>query len=231
MLRGHVVLRVPGEVLAVAADRHGVERQPGVARLALVAEHGHAALLEPVEQRIEAGVVDHDRAAVGIAMLHADVFPELDGHCALGQGRVESLLHPGEPAGLVAAGGVEGGGEGDAVGIGARERCRVALLHGDRREVAVVDVDRQDAEAVLLRLRGEHRHVAVQVHMRVHLLDGGEVTLRVAGRGGLAGGRGKQESAGGCEQADHRQAPVALHRCWRVASALAASGDPASRAA
>jgi hypothetical protein len=70
---GHVVLRVLGEVLAVAADRHVREREPGVPRLALVAEHRDAALLEPVEQGIEAWIVDHHGAAVGVALLHADV--------------------------------------------------------------------------------------------------------------------------------------------------------------
>ena len=145
---GHVVLRVFGEVFAVAADRHLLERQPGIARFALVAEHRHAAPLEPVEQRVEARVVDHHRAAIGVALLHADVLPELDRNGALGESGVQALLDAGEPAGPLAASGVEGGRKGDAVRVRRARAPRHRAAGRDRREVAVVDVDRQDPEAV-----------------------------------------------------------------------------------
>ena len=79
----HVVLRVLGEVLAVAADRHLLERQPGVARLALMPQHDHAARRERAKDGRESLVVDHDGAAIAVAQLHADVFPHLHADGAL----------------------------------------------------------------------------------------------------------------------------------------------------
>ena len=161
------------EVFAVAADRHLAR---AAARHCAARPGGRAparrGLLEPVEQRVEARVVDHHGAAIGVALLHADVLPELDRDGALGEGRVQALLDACEPGRPVAAGGVEGCRKGDPVGIGARERRGIALLHGDRREVAVVDVDRQHPEAVGRGARRERGHVAVQVHVHVDLLDG-----------------------------------------------------------
>jgi hypothetical protein len=52
----------------------------------------------------------------------------------------------------------------------------------DGREIPVVDVDGQQPESIGLGARHEDRELAMQVHMRVDLLDACEVLDRVGRR-------------------------------------------------
>ena len=229
---GHVVLRVLGEVLAVAADRHLVERQPGVARLALVPEHRHAALLEPVEQRVETRIVDHDGAAIGVALLHADVLPDLDRDGALRRMRRRDPRST--PRASRAArcpprrmSRQRRCGPGRRARSAAASRCCSAI----GGKVRVVDVDGQHAEAVRRARAREIRHVAVQVHVHVDLLDARRSPLLgTAGRSALARRR-QRRSAQASASARVIGRLLARCSCCSLSGAQRrTSGEPASRA-
>ena len=143
-----------------------------------------------------------------------------------------SLLRVRQPAGPLAARGVECRREGDAVRVGATQGDRVVQLLRERRKVRVVDVDREDAEAVLLRALREFRHLPVQVHVHVDLLERGEVLLRVVRprRRGLEQGASERDDRreAACFQ---RKTSGDSHCCWSLLTAAEGSGLPAIRAA
>ena len=197
---GHVVLRMFREVFAVAADRHLVERQPGVARLALVAEHGHMPLLEPGKDGIESRIVDHDRAAIGIALLHADVLPHLDRDGALAQCHVEILLRMRKPAGAFAARGIECCRESNAVRVCALQGSRVVQLLRERRKILVHDVDREDAEAVVFRALREFRHLPYRCTCTSIFSNAAKSCSASAGRAGAGSKQGASEREDGREE-------------------------------
>ncbi len=218
-MRRHVVLRVLREVRAVGLDRHPLGRQPAVQRLGLVTHQHDGAALQAVEDGREARVVHHHGAAAGVAQFHADVLPDLDGDRAVGERVVEAPQRGVGPAGFVEAGHRERGREGDLVGVVAHQRDGGALLFVDRREVGVVDVDRQQAYVVGAGLGQEHRELSVQVGVDVDLGHAVEVGHRVVRR------------CGGAQPSERQQRPHHAVSALSTASAAASSGAPWQRAA
>jgi hypothetical protein len=85
-------------------------------------------------------------------------------------------------------------------GILPRERQRVCLLFGERRKVRVVDVDRQQLEAVVARRLEDRGRSDVRVHVRVELPHAREVgapvmRFRRCRRGGAGGAAAEQAQA------------------------------------
>ena len=144
----HVVLRMRLEVLAVVVDRHPVQRQPAVVRLALVVEQRDARGLHVVEHRLQARVVQHHELALRIAQRHAHVLPHLDAHRAGAHLLVDAALGALEPAGRLEVGHREGAREGHRRRGTRVQRDGHAELVVDGREVRVVDVDRQHLEVL-----------------------------------------------------------------------------------
>ena len=114
----------------------------------------------------------------GIALMHADVLPDLHRDSALRQRGVQVALDAGEPAGAFAVRRVEGSRERNPIGPGVRERDSVGKLSLERREIRVVDVDRQHAKPVGASARDELRQFAGEVHVHVHLVDSGIIRCR-----------------------------------------------------
>jgi hypothetical protein len=190
----HVVLRVGLEVFAVVVDRHLRQRQPAVVRFALVAQQRNALPREVLEQRREAGVVDHDELLVGAAQAHADVLPHLDGHGAGLHRRDDALARRRQPGGLLGAVDGEAGGPRHVPRELLLQRDGHTLLVIEGREVGVVDIDRQHLEVLAPGGCHERGRRIVQVHVRVDLRNAGVVRHRVAG---LTGGVGGEENRPG----------------------------------
>ena len=123
----HVPLGV-GAVVAVVRVG-GVQRLPAGQRLADVEEQGDLLALEKAEDRLEDGVVDHHKAAVGPPHLHADVLPDLAGDGSRGDVAPQPFDRPVGVVGIVEAGQVEGRAPGEQAGSRAVQapvpRCLV----------------------------------------------------------------------------------------------------------
>jgi hypothetical protein len=122
-----------------------------------------------------------------------------------------------QPCRLVGAVHREAGGPGHVLGELLVQRDGHALLLGQRREVGVVDVDRQHLEVLALCGLHEGRVGVVQVLVDVDLRDAAVVGHRVAGLGRLRGEKsrpGKQGGNGGDKVAhqNFRLAPIVNER-------------------
>jgi hypothetical protein len=178
-------MRMASEVVAIALRRHLRQRQPGVARLGLVAEQHPAVALDRVEQWAQSRIVDQHRGASPVAQPQAEVLPDLHALGAKRPGVLQMRPRGRRPARRFETGQREGRDPRDFAGVRLRQRHRVALLLFDGREIGVVDVDGQQLEAVPPGQRHEARQGAVQMHVGVDLRHAGEVGHRVADR--LAG--------------------------------------------
>ena len=85
----HIVLAMLAKIVPVALDRHLLVGQPAVQRFALVTQQHNVAMLQVIDDRSDARIVDHHVPAVRIAQAHADVFPYLHADGTLRHGGVE----------------------------------------------------------------------------------------------------------------------------------------------
>src|SRR5450755_4215983 len=95
----------------------------------------------------------------------------------------------------------EGGGESDASRIAMLQRDGGTLLLRNWRKVRIVDVDGQDAEVIVNGLRHEPIRLALNMHMRIDLLDSLEIRERVVvGAGSAVGAESRATPAARPEQ-------------------------------
>jgi len=199
----HVVLRVVPEVFAVVLGRHLLERQPAVVRLALVPDQHHVARFERVEQRLDAGVVDHHQPSLRVALRHADVLPHLDAHRAILQRRIQPVQGRRDPGRLQQVVGAEAGDPAHGGRMLVVQLAGHALLLLQRREHRIVDVDRQRAEIGLARQFQERALLqAVQVQVGVDLGHALVILHGVAVGGQRADRRCQRGKEDGAKKAD-----------------------------
>ena len=151
------------------------------------AEQYDVLLLEMAQHGRETAIVQHDVAAIVIAQRHADVLPDLDADRSerdCGVDLPDGVLRP---IGILEVLHREGPRKCHPAGIAQLQRDRISLLIGQRRKIGVVDIDRQNAEMIARRLRHEAPRGAVDMHVRVDLLDASEVGKRVVALAGVCG--------------------------------------------
>ena len=139
----HIIFGMLAEIAPVIVGRHLIERQPAILGLALMRDQRHAPRLELRDDRIEARIVEEHALARGILRHHPDILPYLDRHRAPREPRIDLLFRPRRPARRAETVHREGGSEMEALGIGRMHRISDPRLLRDRREIGIIDVDRQ----------------------------------------------------------------------------------------
>jgi hypothetical protein len=173
---------VLAKIVTVRAHGHLLEWQPAIEWFRLVSKQHDVSAFQHRDDGLEPGVIRHDISAVRVLETHADVLPDLHADCALLHGGVDLMQRALRPVWRTEALHREGGSESDATGIALPQRDGGLLLLGHGREVRIVDVDGQNAEVVANRLRHEALRGAVNMHMRIDLVDAREIRQRVVTR-------------------------------------------------
>src|ERR1700730_13231960 len=93
---------------------------------------------------VEAGIIEHDQTTLRILFDHADIFPDFHAEGALAYFGINHLIGFLRPAVLAEAPHRKRSSEMETSGIGSAKGVGDSSLFAERREIGVIDIDRQD---------------------------------------------------------------------------------------
>ncbi len=190
-----MVLRMLAEVFLVVVDRHLVDGQPAIARLTLMPDE-HLPACRCTRSRIGSSfesstVTSWPRASRRLMpMFFHTLMPRAPSSNAASTSRSACCrCQPGSFQPCVENVATNA----TRSGCGPRERVQ-SRADRSTQEVRVVDVDRDQAKAILGSLFDQRGVVRVEVYVNIDLVDGGEVRLAVQVIGGSCRRRARRRA-------------------------------------
>src|SRR6202022_767170 len=116
---------------------------------------------------VEAGIIEHDQTTLRILFDHADIFPDLHGEGALADFGINHLIGFLRPAVLAEARHGKRSSEVEMSGIGSLKGMSDPSLLAERREIGIVDIDRQNFKPVLSRNLEEGAIIRIGMDVRI----------------------------------------------------------------